>query len=498
MSKIPEEVKKVKPEKTDVLLKNGVYKVYNYESIWNKEKKRSEKHLKGCVGEIVFDNEKNEYIYNKREDSPLTIGPEVKTYGNFALLDSLAKDIYKELVQFYGKKDGSKIYVYSLLRILSGDVNSALCDEYENSYISEVYPNVSVSKDAVLDFIKVLGKHDGTNHEFLKSRMSENPKVLIFDGTRIDDCATEAGMVEFGKDAQKTNNSQFIKVRVFDIDRREPVYYEIVPGNVVDKTSFIDILSLFDSKNAIIIADKGFNSTENIEYLIQNDYNFIIPMNDNSTKKITLLKENKYTDVFKLDNRLVKGFSKSESLTKGNIDLDDKSIALKENKTLYYYVFNDPSRGHAQENKFISDIIKEKKGKTVEKLNEKSLSFGTIGFYSNVQKSCEEIYGLYYKRWQIESNFRLEKTTLENEAIRVHSTYGIYGVNFLIEIEQIIITRLYNLISDKGLLTKYSLKNILRKLSRTYVIYRNKKWRLSITTKAMKAFMKELGVQTTI
>jgi hypothetical protein len=69
-------------------------------------------------------------------------------------VDSLNKDLHKELTNKYGDIDGTKIYVYSLLSLLNNDVSNKLDFFYENSYIWQVYKDVSISKNTVFDFIK--------------------------------------------------------------------------------------------------------------------------------------------------------------------------------------------------------------------------------------------------------------------------------------------------------------------------------------------------------
>jgi hypothetical protein len=481
MGLISEEIKKVKrPEHTEVRLLNGIYYVYPYISVWSKEKKKPIKHSLPYVGKIVFNNSTNTYVFESALKRVLNDEPEIKTFGDVALLDKLGISLYKELASYYGDNDAKKIYVYSILRLLTGDSNSYLDDEYINSYISELYPNVAVSKNSVLDFIKILGNHENTNKKFLESRIKKEHKVLIFDGTRIDNASKQSSLTEYGKDAYKTSNSQITEVRVYDIDIKEPIYYELVPGNVIDKVSFIKILDLFDVKDSIVVVDKGFNTKENIKYLLDNNINFIVPMNDNSTSLKDLVKNNKYTDVFKYDDKTIKAFK--------------KEIINEDNKKSYAYIYKDPSISSAQESSYINKIVDDKKGYNVDKLNNKDLLFGAIGFITNMDTEIRIIYDYYKERWLVENNFRLEKTSIDNEAIRVHSTAGVYGVRFLMCIENIIISRLYKYLKEKNILKKYSCIQTLKKLSRYYVIFRNNKWKLSITTKKNITFLIDLDI----
>jgi hypothetical protein len=471
---IPDSIKKIiRPEKTEVRLLNNQYYVYPYVSIWSKEKKKAVKKSLPYCGKIQEINSEWEYVACKKE--ALGDKSEVKIWGDFAFVDKIGKSLYNQLVEYYGETDGKKIYTYAVLRLLYGDKNSYLDDGYEHSFISEVYRDVAVSESSILDFIKKLGLHDNTNKEFLLKRLNYEYRVLIFDGTQITNEADNA-FSEFGRNAKKTNRTQAIEVKVYDTVLKEPVYYELVPGNVVDKTSFIQILDRFDVNKAIIIIDKGFNTLENINYLTEKGITYLMPFADNATIITKILSGNKYTHSFVYNGRTIKAMK---------VKLDDK----------FYYLYQDPQIASTQESFYIKSIDKNRKGYTIDKLNEKQFKFGVICFVSN--KDYEDIslaYIDYTERWEIEVHVKLEKTSLENEVIRVHSTPGALGVRFLIQIEMILISRIYHKLKELNLLKTLSIRETLKQLSKSYKIFRNGKWVLSIATKKKMKFMVDLGL----
>ncbi|PZV98735.1 DDE family transposase [Metamycoplasma auris] len=87
--------------------------------------------------------------------------------------------------------------------------------------------------------------------------------------------------------------------------RLEPVYAEVIPGNVIDKRSFISVLNKFNLKNTIIIIDRGFDSEENIQYLLENNIKFIMPLNDNSVKLKKIINENEFDSVIKFQDNYI-------------------------------------------------------------------------------------------------------------------------------------------------------------------------------------------------
>ncbi|ENY68477.1 Putative new IS transposase, IS1634 family [Metamycoplasma auris 15026] len=472
MSLIPEHIKKVKrPEKTEIRLYGDKYRVVPYISYWDKQKKRPAKKSLPYIGSIVEIN--GEFVYvedpkRARED----IAP-IKTYGNYKFLDNLAKDIRDDLIKFFGPDTGLKIYVYSLLGILFENRYEWFQDNYYHSFISEDYPNIAVSKNSVASFIKELGTYDSLNKEFLIQRI-KNHEILIFDGTTfVNDGNNEFS--EYGRNYKKTKRKQINKIKVYDLNNLEPVYSEVIPGNVIDKQAFISVLGKFNLKNTVIIIDKGFNSEENINYLLENNIKFIMPLNDNSKMLKSLISKSSFDTTFKFEDKFIKAFKVNE--------LDQ-----------FLYCYKDPFIAAVQENNYLANIHRNKEGYTLEKNEERSKYSGIITMRSNCNFDIEKPYFMYKQRWLIETNIRLQKTSLDEDAIRKHDLKTILGHDFIIQIQMIIYSRILKVINEHETLKGMSIERFLDELSKTYKTYRNGKWTTSISTKKKEQLLKELKI----
>ncbi|MCE6056596.1 transposase [Mycoplasmopsis agalactiae] len=345
MSLIPDHIKKVKrSEKTEIRLYGDKYRVVPYISYWDKQKKRPAKKSLPYIGSIVEIN--GEFVYVEdpkrvREDTT-----SIKTYGNYKFLDNLAKDIRDDLVRFFGQDTGLKIYAYSLVGILFENRYEWFQDNYYHSFISEDYPNIVISKNSIANFIKELGTYDSLNKEFLIKRI-KNHEILIFDETAfINDGNNEFS--EYGRNYKKTKRKQINKIKVFDLHNLEPVYSEVIPGNVIDKQAFISVLSKFDIKNTVIIIDKGFNSQENINYLFENNIKFIMPLNNNSKVLKNLISNSSFDTTFKFEDKFIKAFKIEET-------------------DHFLYCYKDPFIAAVQKNNYLANIHRKKEGYTLEK-----------------------------------------------------------------------------------------------------------------------------------
>ncbi|MDR2828835.1 MAG: transposase, partial [Acholeplasmatales bacterium] len=248
--------------------------------------------------------------------------------------------------------------------------------------------------------------------------------------------------------------------------------------NVIDKTAFIQVLDRFDTKSSIIIVDKGFNTIQNIEYLKASNINYIVPYNDNSTKITKILEDNKYQKAFTHNGKNVMGMKATK----------DDNI---------YYIFQDPFIEANQKSNYINKVASSKERYDLKKMEKKEPKFGVIAFSSNLDYSIDElniIYEYYKERWEIETMFKLEKSSLGNEVIRVHSTQSLLGIRFISQIEMIMYSRIYYKLKGLDLLKTFSTIDCLERLSKIYVLYKKGKWIPSITTKKNIEFMNKLGI----
>lgn len=87
--------------------------------------------------------------------APITL----KDWANVALCMNLSKDIREEIGKFYNKEDADKIYTIAILRVCDAGIKDyQLKAEYEESFLSEDVPGVTLSKNTVCTFINNLGK----------------------------------------------------------------------------------------------------------------------------------------------------------------------------------------------------------------------------------------------------------------------------------------------------------------------------------------------------
>ena len=85
-----------------------------------------------------------------------------------------------------------------------------------------------------------------------------------------------------GYKAKEVKGEQMNLLVALDIATHLPLATKVFPGYIVDKTDFIDFIKpLGEIKDKLFIMDTGFYSKENIEYLVKQEANYIMPLSSN-------------------------------------------------------------------------------------------------------------------------------------------------------------------------------------------------------------------------
>ena len=119
---------------------------------------------------------------------------------------------------------------------------------------------------------------------------------------------------------------------------------------------------------------------------------------------------------------------------------------------------------------------------------EKKDGFGTIVLESNLNKSAEEIYKLYKKRWMIETFYDYYKNRLDVNTLHLNDYYKTQGLSFIMLITSLIYSEFTENI--KKVKIKESIQSILID-SRFLKLHKDNKgtWRVeNINQKHLKIF----------
>ena len=437
----------------------------------------------GTIGEIV--NGK----YVEKRAVPRSKEVEMKDYGEVALNDKCKGDLLQELANVWDIADAKRLLVIALLRSSYGDMrNRDLEMRYETSFLSEMYPGVSLSENAVTKFLFDIGAAYSLIVEFMRNRITAFAGgKMVIDGMLKDYNSETSSMSEFSRKALKKGSRDVSLMYAFDPVSKEPIAVKPYQGNMLDSTAIEDFIEEYEIKRALMIFDKGFHNDALFERTDRRKgLSCVIPLKSNS----------KLIARYALDQPVekLKGYGKSTVL--------HKKVKMANGKWLYAY--RDTRAAFEQETGYIERASKKKDGMDAAKYLEKKSRFGLIVFQCKDNLDPLLVYLAYLGRWDIEVMFDMYKNIIDRDTVNVQTDYRLYATELINFISVIITTRVRRLLSQttigdkkkKPLTELYSHKQILTYLSKYKKVrtVEGGKWHSTKRLKYIEELCNALGI----
>lgn len=333
------------------------------------------------------------------------------------------------------------------------------------------------SDSKVSDFIATIKKSQSV--EFL-NQWNENrdhrEKIYIsYDSTNKNCQAGDVDFVEIGH-AKDDQNKPILNYSIaYDRNNREPLFYEMYPGSIVDVSQLQYMLEKtagYGYRRAGFILDRGYFSKENIRYMDKCGYDFVIMMK--GMKKYACELVTKIKGTFE-ENRKhsIRDYKVSGITMKGKLfpfDEEDRYIHI------YYNERKRAAEREQLEEKIdrMATYLENQQGKTGfecpsafchyfepiyhTKGDEKTFLFGRekqdvidseiklCGYFiiiTSEKMTAEEALELYKSRDDSEKLFRGDKSYLGNKSFRVHASESVNNKIFIEFVALIIRNKLY-------------------------------------------------------
>lgn len=492
----PDWVEKQRRKGTNISHKNGNFYLYEASSVWDKEKKRAKKITGKYLGKITPDglvppkkkivpveevtNSDSTIVssVNKKDLDETLVS--VKSYGAYSIVRELTSDIYNKLEKYFPNSYKS-IYTISLLRLIEKCPFKMISHAYSHNYISQELKGLALSGSSISNLIRTIGTNRETCVSFMEEFI-EGSQYILFDGTNITTKSKELDINKIGYNAHRNYDPQINLLYAFSTDKNCPVYYRILPGNIREVSSFAMSIAEANLKNTLLIGDKGFGSNKNFELLEEYDLKYIIPLRRNN------------------------GLFDKEKLKSGSIDTFDGHF-LYNKRAIFYYsyvkenkniiVYQDRELRMREEVDYVTRMASNIENYTEDRLMEKQYDFGSFVVATNVDDTPENIYGLYKKRGEIEQNFDFLKNLLEIDSVYVQNNYAVEGWALINHISLMMVYKLYDILREKELVSKYSINELLSHLKYIQKVKINGEWKTSEINGKTKKLLKELELDIT-
>ena len=399
------------------------------------------------------------------EPIPVSQSPvDLKDWAGIEFCNSLSCGLLDELLNIYCRDDALKIYCIALLRVCNPGIKDyELNDAYHESFVSEIYPGVPLSKNTVSDFWNDLGKAYSRIVEYMRLRVKavEGHRKLI-DGTLKSNESTVNSLSDYSRKARTKGTRDISILYCFDLDTMEPVSSKCFPGNMLDSVSYSDFLEEYQITSGLIVGDKGFpSSCAKKIFDGKNGLHFMNP----------LKRDSKY---IKLNNLLA-----YDGQLPGHETVLYKKVYLeKEQKWLYS--FKDTSQAHKEDYGWLHKVQTRDHGYDDNKYKEDSQLFGTIVLECDLDLEPLTAYLTYDARWEIELVMRYYKQACEFDETRVHDDYSVIGSEFCSFLSSVMTYKMLNKVEKTGILQTMTYKKFMSimKKAKKVRLSENGEWKL--------------------
>lgn len=241
---------------------------------------------------------------------------------------------------------------------------------YSGSKVSRLLK--SITKDQCIGFLD----------DWNQNRNHRDRIYISYDATNKNCEAGDIDIVEFGKAKDDKGLPIFNFSIAMDKSNQVPLFYEEYPGSVADVsqlTFMVDKVMEYNYKKIGFILDRGYFSKENIQYIDENDYTFIIMCKGCKALVSSLVLEKQGTFETKRESA-IRAYRVYGTTAAAKLYEDDT-------KERYFHIFYNPSR-QAAEREHLEQRI-EKFRQFLDKHIGKEAKFG---------KTYQEYFHLHYDR----------------------------------------------------------------------------------------------------
>ena len=377
----------------------------------------------------------------------------------------------------------------------------------------------SISKDQIIGFLD----------DWNKKRDRRQRIYISYDSTNKNCQAGDFELVEFGKSKDEKGLPIFNVALAFDKTNRVPLFYEEYPGSINDisqLTFMVDKVTEYGYKKIGFILDRGYFGKENIRYMEENGYAFIIMVKGRKELVSSLVLEHRNT------------FETSRANAIRSYRVYGKTVTAKlyedDSKDRYFHIYYDPGKMSGQREMLEQQIEKYKlflskhigSNQKFSRLYHHyfNLKYNNSGVLISVQEKQDvverelQLCGYFcivtsekmtaaealiqYKGRDVsEKLFQADKTFIGSNSMRIHSDKALSAKIFVEFIALIVRNRIYNLLKETMLRLEtrqnyLTVPKAIRELEKIEMVRRNNgAYRLDhAVTRKQKVILSSFGI----
>jgi len=473
---------------------NTVYIYYTTRAYRNKKGKPTNDRV--SIGKL--DEATGKLIPNRNyyEVYKATSEPEVqsiKSYGVTYLVDKILWELKLDTVL---KKKfpelANQIIAISEYMLCEGNIMYYYDDWSEGVY---PYENTKLSSQQISRVFQSIDYK--RRMEFFKTWIhARNPNEYIaYDVTSISSYSQGIDNLEYGYNRDSDNLPQVNMAMYYGEESRLPLYYNVYPGSITDKTHLATMLQdndVIGCKKAKYILDRGFHSAENVEQLAKAGCRFVMGIPNSLKFSMQMIDKYRGEIVNRSECRLGKGLPYAKSTVVEEFGIRAKlhiyyspSKAVAEEEQFYDRIEKDelalrdmtqaPSKSKRYDKHFQINRNEDKTfdfNRDQEKINQ---AISRLGFFlileTDFKSTSEEILNLYRRRDAIEKSFNELKNGLDMKRLQCQSDSTVEGKIFVAFFSLILRSFIQNRLKQFQQETGTSFAAVMKELNKIKLVF---------------------------
>ena len=406
-------------------------------------------------GYCTFDPETGEFFEASMESIPSRWReidgakrepPVCVDFGDSYFLNEFIRGIgYNKVIDTlqYGNRD--RLYSMLCYYVLEDMANSHAETWYRQNFVRLLYPKANLASQRISEMLSFIG-NDNQKRAFLKAHIryvlgnTDGDVCVLIDSTGFpNSCALPITRIS---NHEGDVNLEFRMIALVQKSTGLPLYYEIIPGNIVDVSTTDYIRQVAGEHGCSVnymIGDAGYCCPKNIEKLILSGIDFMTRINPTYDTYAEMIaghmdELHRPEHTVRFHNRLVQVVK--ESCVIG------KHVETGQDVSGYLYLCLDRQSRSLKESKlFTSDRMATLTKREVEEL---CARFGIFAIVTTMDLPAEKVLPEYYVRQKIEQFFDFGKNYAKFLPVRQHNMQTLGGHMLLGFIASFLVSLLNN------------------------------------------------------
>ena len=416
---VPESIRQFKPKGTMVKRISNYYYVYEYSNFTDENGKRHTKMGK-AIGSI---KEGVGFIPN----STFACDSEISSldFGEYAITIANSSKTLALLKECFNPQDAAVIYNVAMIHFIQGftylrDIHNY----YDMSILSILYPSLRLGYDALSKLYDSLGRRQTSVIRMEEKLIAACSRQMAVDGHVIGCESSLNDLSEKGYKFKKIGEEQINLLMAYDVNTGIPLLSRIYEGASTDKVSVKDFIDQVELTDMLFIVDRGFYSTENINLFSSNGNAYIIPLG----KNLNTCKSAVHS--LEMHDRFMYQKGKKASVVEYKDEIIDGYRVL---------TYRDLNESAAEQENYLRHMEHGDKSYTKEGFEKTKYYMGVTVLQTSLEdKTPQEVYELYKKRWAIETFYNYFKNKAGYSSLYAEDYYKTQGLSFIMLVSALI------------------------------------------------------------